>query len=103
MFYGLLNAMTSLMFFIGAMLAVRQVKTGFTGYSLAIAISLFLATCNAWVFDKVVDTLAHYTGSYTETQQEWCGRAFLLLILLWAPTAACLGKLVTTAVLRLVV
>jgi predicted permease len=102
MFYTLLNAMTCSMFFVGAMLAARQAKGGVIGYSLAITIGLLLATCNAWGVNKLMEILAHYTGSYSETQQKWLGDVFVLLVFLWLPVAAFLGYLVASAVLRLV-
>lgn len=84
------------------MLAAKQAKYGFIGYSLAITVGLLLATCNAFGFNKVVEILAHYTSSYSETQQRWLGDAFVLVVLLWLPVAAFLGYLVTSAILRLV-
>jgi hypothetical protein len=48
---------------------------------------------------RIADDLPY---SYSETQKEWLGRAFCLLVLLWGLVGAFLTNLVTSAVMRLV-
>jgi hypothetical protein len=102
MLFTLMTAITSVSFFAGAMAAAKYAKVGLGGYVLAIIIGLSLAIGNAWMFYKLGGILADRTISYSETQQEWLGRAFYLFALLWLVVASILGNLVTSAVMRLV-
>lgn len=98
----LLTAMTSIAFFASAVAAAKYAKAGIGGYALAIIIGSSLAICNAWMFYKLGEVLANLTSAYSETRQEWYGRAFYLFALLWGLIGAILISLVMSAVMRLV-
>lgn len=100
--WELMTAVTSAGILGCAVAAAKYAKAGLGGYVLAIIIGSSLAICNAWGMYKILDIIADLTSSYSETQQEWLGRAFWLLILLWVLVAAFLADLVTSAVMRLV-
>src|ERR1700691_5402267 len=100
MLLTLLTALTSATFFASAVLAAKHQHAAVGGYLLAIVVGLVLAACNGWVIYKAGAALAHVTASSSKTGQEWSGRAFFLLILLWLPLAAFLGNWMTSAVVR---
>lgn len=98
----LMAAITSASFFGGALAAAIHAKAGLSGYTLATIIGLSLAICNALMIYKLGGILADRTISYSETQQEWFGRAFYVFSLLWLVIAAVIGNLVTAAAMRLI-
>jgi hypothetical protein len=102
MLLTLLTAVTSITIFTIAVITAKHAKAGLDGYAAAIIIGSSLAIGNAWMFYKLGGILADLTSSYSETQQEWLGRAFCLFALLWALVAAILTNLVTSMVMQLV-
>jgi hypothetical protein len=54
------------------------------------------------MFYKLAGILADLTRTYSETRQEWYGRAFYFFALLWLLVGAILTSLATSAVMRLV-
>ena len=100
MLLTLLAALSSATFFASAVLAAKHEHATLGGYLLSIVVGLVLAACNAWAIYKAGAVLARVTASSPKARQEWSGRAFFLLILLWSPLAAFLGNWVTSAVMR---
>jgi hypothetical protein len=100
MLLTLLTATSSATFFASAVLTARHQHAALGGYVLAIIIGSLLAACNAYVLYKAGDVVASLTRSSSKSMQEWCGRAFFLVTLLWIPTAAFLGNWTTSAAMR---
>jgi di/tricarboxylate transporter len=82
MLWTLLTAMTSVAFFATAVATAKHAKAGLGGYAVAIIIGSLLAIGNAWGMYKVADIIAGLPISYSETREEWLGRAIFLLVLL---------------------
>lgn len=97
----LLMPLTFVAFLTSAVATAKHAKAGIGGYALAIIIASSLAICNAGMFFKLGDTLANRTRAYSETRQEWYGRAFFLFALLWLVVGAIFTSLVTSEVIRL--
>jgi hypothetical protein len=100
MLLTLLTAASSVTFFASAVLAAKHEHATLGGYLMATLVGLALAGCNAWGIYKVGDVLAHQTGSSSKARQEWSGKAFFLVILLWLPFAAFVGNWAASAVMR---
>jgi len=100
MLLTLLAASSSVTFLASAVLAAKHEHAALGGYLLAVLVGLLLAACNAWVIYRAGDRLAGATASSSKARQEWFGRAFFLVFLLWLPLAAFLGNWVTLAVMR---
>src|SRR5262245_10112826 len=98
----LLTAMTSVAFFASAVATAIHAKAGVGGYALTIIIGLSLAICNAWMCYKLGGILADLSSAYSETRQEWYGRAFCLFGLLWLLVGAVLTSIATSTLMRLV-
>lgn len=96
----LLTAMTSVAFFASSIATARYANPGIGGYTLATIIGLSLAISNAWMFYKLGGILANLTSTYSETKQEWCGRAFYLFALLWLVVGTILTSLATSAAIQ---
>lgn len=94
--------MTSVAFFASAVATAKHANPGIGGYTLATIIGLSLAIANAWMFYKLGGILASLTSAYSETRQEWYGRAFYVFALLWLVVGAILTSLMTSAAMRLV-
>jgi len=101
MLLTLLAALSSATFFASAVLAARHEHAALVGYILAVVTGLLLATGNGWAVYRAGTLLANLTSSSSKARQDWWGRAFFLLILLWLPLAAYLGDRVSSAVIRL--
>lgn len=101
MLLTLLTATASLTLFASAFLAARHAQAAPSGYLLATVIGLLLAVCNAWGEYRIADRLANLTGSWSQSQQDWWGRAFSVVMLLWLPIAAFIGTSLSCAALRL--
>jgi hypothetical protein len=101
MLLTLLAATSSVTFLISAVLAARHANAPLGDYVVAIVIGLLLAACNAWMVYKAGGILADLTKSWSQSRQEWAGRAFFLVMLLWIPFAAFFGDWVTLAAIRL--
>lgn len=100
MLLTLLAAVSSVTLLVSAVLAARHEHAALGGYLLAIVVGLLLAACNAWMIYKAGNLLANRTSSSSKPRQEWFGRAFFLVILLWLPLAAFIGGWVASAVMR---
>lgn len=100
MLLTLLAATSSVILFASAVLAATHGHAAFGTYLLAIVVGLLLALCNGWIVYKAGDLLAKLTCSSSKRRQEWFGRAFFLVILLWLPVAAYVGSWVSSAVMR---
>jgi succinate dehydrogenase hydrophobic anchor subunit len=81
-----------------AMSAANVEHVGPGGYLLAAAIGLFLAVLNFWMIRKVARLLADSTSSLSQSLQEWVGKAFFLLCLIWIVCTGAIGFWVTSAV-----
>jgi len=102
MLLTLMAAASSVTFFASAVLAAKHEHAALGGYLMATLVGLVLAACNFWLFYKAADVLARVTASSSEPRQEWAGKAFFLVFLLWVPLAAFVGDWVASAVLRFV-
>lgn len=100
MLLTLLAAVSSVTFFASAVLAAKHEHAALGGYLMATLVGLVLAPCNAWVIYKAGDALAHLTASSSKARQEWSGRAFFLVILLWLPFVAFVGNWAASAAMR---
>ena len=101
MLLTLLTFTSSATFLTSAVLAARHANVAVGNYIVAVIIGLLLAACNAWMVYKAGDILAGLTKSWSKSRQEWSGRAFFLMMLLWMPFAAFIGDWVTSAAIRL--
>ena len=102
MLLTLLMAVSSATFLLSAVLAANHEHARSGGYVLAIVAGILLAGCNGWILYRAADELANLTTSSSESLQEWWGRAFFLIVLLWVPVAAFLGDWVSSTLIRLV-
>jgi hypothetical protein len=102
MLLTLLMAISSATFLMSALLTVRNDDPTLGRYGLALFVGALLAASNAWAVYRAGLLLADRSASWPQTRQELVGKAFFLVILLWLPVAALIGKLITMAVTQLV-
>ena len=102
MLLTLLMAASSATFLVSALLAARDDNPTVGKYAVAVLVGALLAAFNAWTVHKAGVLLADRTAALSQTRQEWAGKAFFLVMLMWLPAAALIGKLLTLAVTQLV-
>jgi hypothetical protein len=99
MLFTLLTVCSSVNILAGAVLGAKQARAGLGGYSLAIAVGLFLAACNAWGLYKMAEAVEKHVGP---AQREWLARALLPVMLVWVLLSVFFGDWLVMALLRLV-
>lgn len=100
MLLTLLAAGSSLTVLTSAVLAAGRARAGLGGYIIACSIGFAMAALNGWAVYKVGGLLALRSRSWSTTRQEWSGRVFTFVMVVWLPFAAFLGDQVASAFLR---
>jgi uncharacterized cupredoxin-like copper-binding protein len=85
-----LAVLSSTTLLVGAISAIGEQHTAIQGVAV-IALALVLAAANFVVVQKAGLSLANHTSVKPEAVQSWYGKAFCLVILLWAIGAGFIG------------
>ena len=89
---------------IGALDSAKHARVGIGGYVLAIVSGAVVGAFCALAMWRLGETARTYASKLqSEVRQRWCFRALYASAVLWIAIAALLGKLVTAALLRLVI
>jgi hypothetical protein len=98
----LMAALSSVTLLTCAVSAANIKHAGVGGYLLVTIIALPLAVSNIWVVHKAAGLVAGLTCSLSGPSQEWVGKAFILVWLIYAVCTGVIGSWAASAALRLV-
>jgi hypothetical protein len=87
---------------VGTFLAARFEHAGPGGYLSAVVLGLLLAVANFWSVHKTGYLLARLTNSSSKALQDWMGKGFCFVFLLWAVCTEIIGFHAASVVLRLI-